>query len=138
MVKSRSRSKATAKPVGRRIGFVGRNTITEDEGDILRNIGRYIARFGHTLVIAPTIGSVNAVREGVVSEGGRIEEVTAGVLDASDHSLLYPDPQLLQRMRERYPDIETNPRYSIITPDNLVEWYDAISTVAREKGIATI
>ncbi len=118
-----------------RIGFIGRGSLTPQETGIIWYIGRCIARLGHTLVYVEAPGAATAIKEGVVSEDGKLDPVKAGVIESANHTLIYPDPQLTVKLKLRYPDLETRPDVVIIRQDELHEWYEAVRTILSSRGI---
>jgi hypothetical protein len=118
-----------------RIGFIGRASLTPQETGIIWYIGRCIARLGHTIVFVEAKGAATALKEGVVSEEGKLDILETGVIESADHTLIYPDPQLLERLKKKYPDITTRTDVAIIRSDQLNEWYEAVRTILSEKGI---
>jgi hypothetical protein len=141
MDQSPERLDPAAQPVGRgprehqRIGFVGRSEVSKAEAQTLRLIGRSIAALGHTLISVPSEGATAFVREGVEVEKGQIIDLQSGVLETADHTLLYPSPKLLLRLKERYPDIETDRRVTILRPHQLELFWKAIQTIMAEQSI---
>ena len=142
MDRPQKRSHPTAESVGgrrerspKRIGFIGRSTITEEEGATLVLLGRALARLGHTFVSVPTEGATAKVREGVEVEKGDILDLQNGVLETADNTLLYPSPQLLSRVREKYPDMETRYRVTILQPHQLKAFWGAMTQIMAEQGI---
>jgi hypothetical protein len=129
-----------AKPAGtlrpRRIGFIGKGTLTPKETGLVWYIARCVAKLGHTVVLAKAAGVAKAVEEGVGYEAGSLEVVRTGVIEASDHTMIYPDSPLLIKLKARYPDIETRTDVAIITESNLDEWYDAVRTILTERKVA--
>jgi hypothetical protein len=88
---------------------------------------------GHTTVIAKAGGATAALREGVKLEGGKLDELQSGVIEASDHIWIYPDTPLLTRLTIAYPDLATRENVLIIKHDQLDEWYDAVRNITLEK-----
>lgn len=118
-----------------RIGIIGRANLTPKETGVIWYIGRCLARLGHTAIIVPAKGTANTIKEGVETEEGKLEFLDTGVIESSDHTMLYPDPPLLERLRLKYPDLDTRTDVVLITEDNLDEWYDAVRQVMRDKGL---
>ena len=128
MDKSRNGQKAPARPVGRlrnpRIGFIGKGTITEEEAKALHTSGAIAGPLGHVVVLIPGTAASNVVREGVLSVGGKLAEVRKNVIEQANHTMLYPDAPLLERLKKKY-DLEKQ-NVTVIEPDQLVEWADAL------------
>jgi hypothetical protein len=120
----------------KRIGFIGKGTLTPKETGLIWYIARCVTRLGHTVVLAQAPGVSKAVEEGVVFEGGGLDIVLTGVIEASDHTMIYPDSILLDRLKVKYSDILTREDVAIITEDNLDEWYDAVRTILSNRGVA--
>jgi hypothetical protein len=72
------------------------------------------------------------VREGVNVEGGRNTDIQQGILGASDHTLLYPNPLLLERFKKEHQSLA---KVTVIEPRLLPAWITAIISVMRERGI---
>lgn len=89
---------------------------------------------GHTVVLAKAKGASNALEEGVKKEKGSLEIVQRGVIEASNHTIIYPDPQLLLKLKQKYPDIESRKDVGIIKEAELDAWYDAVRQITVEKG----
>lgn len=123
------------RPKPKRIGFIGRNDINDTEAATLRQIGRAIARLGHTLVTVPTEGATARLREGVVDEEGVMVDLQTGVLEASDHTLLYPNPRLLARLREKYPALENEYKVTILQPNQLSLFWQSMVQIMQEMGM---
>jgi hypothetical protein len=120
----------------KRIGFVGKGVLTPKETGIIWYIGRCIAKLGHTVIIAKAQGATGALRDGVEREGGSLETVTSGIIEASDHTWIYPDPQLTAKMKMKYPDLLERDDVIIITEEQLDEWYESVRTVLLERNVA--
>lgn len=119
----------------RRIGVIGKATLTADETTKLTYLGRCIARLGHTLVATDAAGFTAAVKSGVEREGGQLVAVGRAVIDAADHTLVYPDDKLLGRLERAYPDLHTRSDVLVVRSEQLDEWLDAVLTVMRERGV---
>lgn len=119
----------------RKIGFIGKANITPHEAGLLWYIGRCIAALGHEVLLVPAKGAANALREGVEIEGGRLTLLTTGTVEQADHTHIYPDAPLLEKLKKKYPDIEDRPDVLIIPRDRLDEWYEAVRTVLVERGV---
>lgn len=133
MVRSYRGPRSTTGPVGklpqpRRLGVIGKASLTDYEEAGITYIGRCIAKLGHTLVIAEAPGVATAVKVGVEVEGGKVLVVPSGVIEASDLTLVYPDPPLLTRLSSKYPDLSS--RATII--DDIDRWLDAIKTIFHQ------
>lgn len=135
MARPRSGAEAARTVGGRRIGFIGKLSVTAEEATLLRYIGRCIARLGHTLVIVPTNGTQTWVREGVEVEQGSVETLESGVIDSADRTLLYADPSLYEQAKNLYPDLDTKENVAIIWQDEVVDWYHTMKAILRDKGI---
>lgn len=137
MDKPRRRQEAPTGPVPRprRIGFIGKGTVTDYESVILAYIGRCLARIGHTLVVATTAGAAGAVREGVVSQEGKVVVVDAGVIEASDRTLLYPDLKLLERVEHTHKDLYERSDIVIIYEHQLEEFLTATKQIVQEYNL---
>lgn len=120
-----------------RIGFIGKAAITEEEEIALFYIGRCIARLGHVVVITDAKGATTALKEGVEVEEGSLDIVQKDIIEKSNHTLIYPTPHLLERLRERYPDIENRKDVAIIYSDELNDWVSAVVTILASKNIPT-
>lgn len=116
-----------------RIGFIGKGKLTPKETGIIWYIGRCIARLGHTVVLVDAGAGATALREGMEVEGGRLDKVTEKVIESSNHTLIYPDKPLLERLKKAYEDIET--RDDVVIISNIDGWYDAVKQVLTDKGI---
>ena len=135
MVKPRGQQTRTTKPLPRRrIGFIGKSNINPKEAGLLWDIGRCIAIIGHTVILAPAKGATVALREGIKVEGGSLEEVKSNIIEQADHTLIYPDTQLLERLREKYDDIEARDNVLIIHENQLDEWHAAVQYRLLELG----
>lgn len=123
------------RPAHKSVGFIGRGTISDYEAICLTYIGKCIALLGHTLIVVPAKGAATALREGVEAQGGEVRTLEAGVLEVSDRVLLYPDPQLTQRLRAVYPDIDERESVVFIRDNQLDEWVDAMKAILDDYGI---
>ncbi|HSE44574.1 MAG TPA: hypothetical protein VLA89_04520 [Gemmatimonadales bacterium] len=119
------------------IGIIGKSTVNDHEAATLRFIGQAIARLGHKLALIPAKGTADKVREGFEVEGGEIVALEADVIGAADHTLVYPDTRLLNRLRAVYPDIEARDDVLVIREDQLEEWKQAVIQTLDEKGVET-
>jgi hypothetical protein len=135
MVRPRSRPKTTAKPVAKRIGFIGLAQPTSEEARILRYIGRCIAKLGHTLVTTEAQGAAHEMREGFRAEGGALVSVDKGVIEASDHTHIFPSQSIEERIRQQYPDIDDRDNILLLRRDQLYEWRNAIEEVLKDRGV---
>lgn len=142
MDRSSKRRQTKPDPVARgartpkRIGFIGRTDISDSEKETLIKIGRSLARLGHTLVTVPAEGATACVREGVEAEKGHILDLHQGVLEQSDHTLLYASPRLLERLRSAYPALEISYKVTILRPHQLQIFWGAMAQIMAEQGIA--
>ena len=140
MARASKSRQAEPQPVERertrkRIGFIGRRDISAREAEILVLIGKSLARLGHTLVTIPTEGATARVREGVEAEKGELLDIPSGVLESSDHTLLYPDPHLLQRLRDKYPALETEHKVTVLQPHQLETFWSSMRVIMGEQGV---
>ena len=135
MVRTSGVQARSTEPVHRRgIGFIGKGTVNPKEAGLLWYIGRCIAIIGHTVILVPAKGAADSLREGVKVEGGSLKELTTGVIEEADHTLIYPDAPLLARLKKKYDDIETRDDVLIIQENQLDEWHDAVQTRLIELG----
>ena len=125
-----------SRPEHRVIGFVGKGAITEYEEAALTYIGKCIAALGHTLIIVPAKGAATALRVGVETQGGKVQLVEAGVLDRADRTLLYPDPNLLDRLKRAYPDLDNMKNVVNLAEHDLDMWIDALKAILDEYQIS--
>jgi hypothetical protein len=123
------------RPTHKLVGVIGRPDITDYEKACLYHIGQCIAKLGHTLIIVPAEGVAAAIRGGVESEGGSVQTVEAGIFQLADRILIYPNPQLLVRIKRAQPDYESNKKVVIITQEQLEGWVDAMHTLLRDYDI---
>lgn len=135
MVRSYRGPRATTGAVGlpkpRRLGVIGKASLTPYEEAGITYIGRCIAALGHTLVIAEAPGVATAVKVGVEVQGGKVQIVPNGVIENSDLTLVYPDPPLLARLMDKYPSLDT--QVTII--DDIDRWLDAIKQIFHQMKI---
>ena len=140
MDRPESRQAAPARPVPRpnprKIGFIGKSSITAYEAACLEYIGKCLAQIGHSLVLVPAKGSAAAMRVGVEAREGKVHEVQSGVLDQADRILIYPDTRLFQRLEQTYPDITERENVVFIYPNQLDEWVRAMKEILNDYGIA--
>lgn len=106
----------------KRIGIIGKADLTEEERTALFRLGTQIAQLDCTVVLIPTKGTANTVREGVEAADGETEIVDRGVITRADHTLVYPDSVLLTRLLEAYPDLEDNDKVTIIDEGCVPRW----------------
>lgn len=123
------------RPQSRLIGFVGKGTVTDYEAASLRFIGQSIALLGHTLILVPSKGAADQIREGFELQGGMVRTLEAGVLDVADRTLLYPDPPLLRRLKTAYPDLDNMKNAVIIHEDQIDLWVDAMKEILDDYSI---
>lgn len=137
MVRSYRGPRATTGPVGRlpqprKLGVIGKASLTPYEEEGIKYIGRCIAVLGHTLVIAEAPGVATAVKVGVEVEGGKVLVVPSGVIEASDLTLVYADPPLMKRLSTSYPDLLERGATII---DDLDRWLDAVKQIFHQMRI---
>lgn len=99
------------------IGFIGKAHITPSEKAKLVVLGDYIARMGRTLCISPAQGAASAVESGVIGAEGKVLRETTGILSKSDHTLVYADERLLNRLLEVNPRIKDDTKVSLISSE---------------------
>lgn len=122
-------------PRNRVIGIIGKPKLSKLERDALTYIGKCIARRGQKLATVPAPGAAGAVREGVESEGGEVVSLAENVIDASDHTFIYPDETLLTRLLTVYPDLHEREDITVIAPHELPLWTRAAKEVLIEVGL---
>lgn len=122
-------------PRNRTIGIIGKPKLSRTEHDALAYIGRCIARRGQRLATVPAPGTAAAVREGVESEGGEVVALAENVVDASDHTFIYPDTTLLTRLLTAYPDLHDRSDITVIHTKDLSTWVLAAKEVLIEVGL---
>ena len=130
-----ARPARTTGPTPKIIGFIGKADITDYEAACLTYIGRCLANLGHTLLIVPAKGATSALRVGVEMQGGKVREVETGIIDQANRTLVYPDPNLTQRLEQAYPDLHDRDDVVIITESQLDEWIDAMKSILAEYGV---
>jgi hypothetical protein len=137
MVRASRRPKATTEPVRRRrrIGFIGTGQVTPKEAGLLWYIGRCIVVLGHEVVLVPAKGAATALREGVEAQGGTVTPLASDTIGNADHTQIYADPPLLEKLKQKYEDLETRSDVIIIPRARLDEWYDAVRQVIAERGL---
>ena len=118
-----------------RIGFIGKGKVSAQEKGSLYHIGKCVAAIGHTTVIIPAPGATDALREGVKAQGGKLDEVQQGIIEAADHTWVYPDIPLLERLEAKYKDLGERPDVLIIQEHQLDEWVEAIHTLMDSLSI---
>lgn len=135
--RSSKKSARTVSFARKRIGFICKEgPLQPDEGGTLYYLGRCIARLGHTLVTTEAENEgTNLLRKGMKVEDGILESVQRGVIEASDHTWIYADTHLLERVRSRHPDLDTREDVLIVYPEQLVEWAEAVRQVMYERGV---
>lgn len=117
------------------IGFLGKTSLTAAENAALTYIGWCLARLGHKLAIVPAPGTATVLREAVESEGGETISLDKGVIESSDHTLIYPDRRLLYRLLTKYPDLHERDNVTVIRDEaDLILWVPAIRQVLLEQG----
>lgn len=143
MVKSNGSEDVAARTMERkqrklrnpRIGFIGKPEITPEEASIIQYIGRGIALLGHTTVIVPAKGASDSIRKGIKEEGGKLDEIKTGIIEKADHTIVYANNHLLERIRKRYPDIDLRKDVVIIFEDEINDFLAATKEVLREHGL---
>ena len=135
MDRTPNRDAEPTRTVRKRIGFIGRGDIDTRETGLIWYIGRCFATLGKTVVLVPAKGAAAALKEGVEREGGRLEELTSGVIESADFTFIYPDQRLLSQLKRKYTDIEKRSDVLIIPQDHLDLWYTALQSVIGEKGL---
>jgi hypothetical protein len=75
------------------------------------------------------------VKKGYELQGGTTELVAGNTIEQSDHTQIYADDILLQRLKTKYNDLETRKDVVIIPRARLDEWYSAVQQVMLERGL---
>lgn len=119
----------------RRIGFVGTGELDPYEEGVLYHIGRCIARLGHTIVTTNENKGNVSLRKGVKREKGLVDTIETGVIESSDHTLIYSNDNLHQRLKEKYEDLEERNDVLLLTSKNIDEWHDAVIETLKERGV---
>lgn len=132
--------RTTTKPVGKRprpkrIGFIGRGTITVYEEAALTYIGKCLAVIGHTLVITAAQGASVAMRVGVEAQRGQVNTVPGGIIDVADRTLVYPDLLLLERIEKTYKNLYERDDVVIIYEHQLGDWLTAMKDTVTGYGL---
>jgi hypothetical protein len=136
-----SRRQETPAPTVRRlrnprIGFIGKVNLTAKEKGFLYHVGKCLAVMGHETVIIPGSPATDALREGVKAQGGRLAEIGQGVIEQADHTWIYADIPLLERIETKYTDLAQRDNVLIVNEDQLEEWVDAIHALMESMDIA--
>lgn len=134
-VRARRPARTLGRPEPRRVGFIGRPDITPEEAQKLTYIGKCLAKLGHSLVSVRAKGAETALRVGVEAQGGEVHSVTAGVLDAANRTLIYPNTLLTEKLEKAYPGFSTREDVAIIERDQLDLWVDAMREILDDYGI---
>jgi len=113
------------------IGVIGKKALKRDEKLLLAELGSLVAKLGHQLAIIPTPGVAAQVRAGYELEGLAPVILDQGVIEHSDHTLIYPDKRLLDRLQHNYPALLDMNNVDVI--DNLQEWVEATRTLLAER-----
>lgn len=119
----------------RLIGVIGKSVLTDAEKQKLYRFGQCIAILGHTTAVIPTKGTADQVSEGVKAQGGEIRVLESGVIDASDHTFVYPDSRLLSRLQHQYPNLTENKNVTVIREDQLDRWLVGTIRLINELGL---
>lgn len=116
------------------VGFIGKSRITDEERELLHELGQCIALAHKTLVIVPFDGATAAVEAGAKAEGGDIRHTPSQVVSNARHTIVYADPRLLARLGAT---ITGNVRDVSVIHDTqtLREWISAAHTVITEKNM---
>ncbi len=85
--------------------------------------------------MVPAPGAATALREGVEAQGGFVKSVDSDTIGNADHTQIYADTPLLEKLKQKYEDLETRDDVVIIPRARLDEWYDAVIQVIRERGL---
>jgi len=126
------------RPSGERartIGILGKSKLSTEEAEELHYLGQLIGTLGVTLAYIPTDGTSDAVRKGVEAADGETQRLDRGVIQHSDHTLVYPDGRLLTRLLTAYPDLEDNDKVTIIEEGCVSRWITALTRLIEEKGL---
>lgn len=115
------------------IGFIGKTTITPEDREALKEIGRLVALIGHQTVMVNGKGTIAAVKEGFELEGGTPQLIDKGVIEAADHTMVFGDTRLIGRLRQAYPDIDDRKDVTIIKTEELQTWLEAVESVYQDK-----
>jgi hypothetical protein len=120
----------------KRIGLIGKTSVSPTEADHLVRFGELLAALGHILVVVEAKGSSAKVREGIERQGGHTTLVDRDVIEQSDVTFLYPDTHLLNRLLDKYGQDLTE-RFPIImlTKDTLPKWTKAMEVLLIEKSL---
>ena len=103
---------------------------------MLTLFGRVIARANKELVIVPAEGTAEAVRVGSLVEDGKIRIIEKGVIANSDHTFVYADQRLMDRLIAIDKDIAKRGNVTLLTtPIEIELWLDSARRVLEERGI---
>ena len=119
----------------KKIGIIGKTTITTRERAQLRYLGRCLARLGHPIVVVPAKGTVDAVREGVKSENGEIVEIDKGVIDTADNTWVLTSRRLLSRLLTVYPDLHDKDNVAVFDSKELDEVIRLTNEALKRQNI---
>jgi hypothetical protein len=120
------------------IGFIGKTSITKEEENLLKELGRSFALSTYPVVLISQKGACEAVRVGVEEGGGNIQIIEKDTLSQSAHCFVYADERLLSRLRTSDPSIDTNPKIFLLTDlDGIKEILSAAKIVLEQRGITT-
>lgn len=126
---------STTSDVKLKVGVIGKRFLTPAEKTSLWMLGRIVARLGHDLQLIPTKGTANQMRDGFELEGRTALELTAGVIEASDVTLIYPDERLLKRIEKMYPDYRDRADVRVLYPEPIEDYVAAAREILKERGI---
>ena len=118
------------------IGFIGKTKITDEEKDLLIQLGHAFALSGYPIVLIPQKGACEAVRVGVELGGKEAVAIEKDTISQSAHTFVYADERLLSRLRTANPSIDSNPKIFLLTsPEGIQEILSAAKIVLAERGI---
>jgi hypothetical protein len=110
--------------VSNRLTFIGRNTITEHEKDLLLLFGMGLWRMGVALTIVPRGDGNEAVIQGVESKGGEVYKINNNALKAQrDGLVIYADPALLAAIAKAEPDLDLDKDAVVINNEEELSQY---------------
>ncbi len=118
-----------------RIGIVGTSKLRKRDIPFFFWLGRALKRLDHDLLYIIDQGPVTQVREGFELEGGSAQKIGENLIEQAEQTLAFVDDGLLQKMTERYPDIEDSDAIVIIWPEQYEELRATVQTIMAERGI---
>lgn len=117
------------------IVVIGSPSLTPDEDEVVRDLGRAIAHVGKELVTTKAPGVASAVAAGYKLAGHRTRYLRQGEAPSEEAEVVViADNDFLTKLADRVPDYADKPNWLVIHKNNIYDFHMTMLKVLTEQG----